>query len=191
MILVLATANPGKLDELRALLRALPFELRSAGELGVVLPEETGTSYRENAGLKAEAVARATAELALGDDTGLEVAVLGGAPGVHTARYAAELGGWPATYAELAARTALREGADVRASLCCALVLADPHGLRDEAEARVGGRLRWPPSQAPGPAAIFVPDPPHALEEDGVLVHRRLAFERLRPALARTRGRSA
>ncbi|HWB77960.1 MAG TPA: non-canonical purine NTP pyrophosphatase [Nannocystaceae bacterium] len=179
MILVLATANAGKLDELRVLLGARAFELRTAAELGIVLPEETGTSYVANARLKAEAVARASGELALGDDTGLEVAMLGGAPGIATADFAAQLGGWRAACEELARRTGLHRGADVRATLCCALVLANPDGTHEIGEARIAGRLAWPPTNAPGLAAIFVPDPPERLLADGVLVHRRRAFEQL------------
>lgn len=179
MILVLATANAGKLDELRTLLRARAWELRTAGELGIALPEETGATYVDNARLKAHAVARASGELALGDDTGLEVAMLGGIPGVATARFAAELGGWSAACEELARRTGLHDGADVRATLCCTLVLAHPDGTEEIGEARVAGRLAWPPTLAPGLAAIFVPDAPEQLSEDGVLVHRRRAFEQL------------
>lgn len=179
MILVLATANAGKLDELRTLLGARAFELRTAAELGIALPEETGTTYVDNARLKAEAVARASGELALGDDTGLEVAMLGGFPGVATAGFAARLGGWREACEELARRTGLPSGADVRATLCCALVLATPDGVLEIGEARIGGRLAWPPTAAPGLAAIFVPDAPAVLLEDGVLVHRRRAFERL------------
>lgn len=179
MKLVLATANLGKLDELRTLLGARAWELRTAGELCIALPEETGDSYVANARLKAEAVARASGELALGDDTGLEVAMLGGAPGIATAGFAAQLGGWREACEELARRTGLHDGADVRATLCCALVLASPDGGEEIGEARIAGRLAWPPSHAPGLAAIFVPDPPEVLSEDGVLVHRRRAFEQL------------
>lgn len=183
--LVLATGNPGKLDELRRLLAPFAFALRSADELGLAMPEETGDSYVENATLKAVAAARATGALALGDDVGLGVDALGGAPGIHTGRHTVTRGGVAAACVELAARTGLtaEPTPEVRAALHCALVLADPTGVLAVASAEIPGRLCWPPGDAPGLAAIFAPDPPLVLVEHGVLVHRRVAFARLVPAL--------
>ena len=86
-LLVLATLNPGKGRELRALLGDIPFEVRTLAELGGALPEETEDSYRGNALLKARAAARVARAWALADDSGLEVDALGGAPGVRSARY--------------------------------------------------------------------------------------------------------
>jgi XTP/dITP diphosphohydrolase len=86
--LVVATTNPGKLREFRALLSELPFDLCSLAELGVASPEETGTSFLENALLKARHAAAAANAAAIADDSGLEVDALGGAPGIYSARYA-------------------------------------------------------------------------------------------------------
>lgn len=86
--LVVATGNPGKLREFRALLQGLPFDLVSQRDLGMETPEETGTSFLENALLKARFAARAAGAAALADDSGLEVDALGGAPGIYSARYA-------------------------------------------------------------------------------------------------------
>jgi XTP/dITP diphosphohydrolase len=97
--LIVATSNPGKLREFRALLAGLPFDLHSFGELGVASPEETGASFAENALLKARHAATAAMAAGLGstlprnvaaiaDDSGLEVDALGGAPGIYSARYA-------------------------------------------------------------------------------------------------------
>jgi XTP/dITP diphosphohydrolase len=103
--LIVATSNPGKLREFRALLADLPFDLYSLGDLGVAAPEETGASFLENALLKARYAAaaapaagirgaagvRGAAALnvaAIADDSGLEVDALGGAPGIFSARYA-------------------------------------------------------------------------------------------------------
>jgi XTP/dITP diphosphohydrolase len=86
--LVVASANAGKLGELRSLLSASPFELVGQGELGIAAVEETGTSYLENALLKARHAAQQSGEWAIADDSGLEVDALGGAPGIHSARYA-------------------------------------------------------------------------------------------------------
>jgi XTP/dITP diphosphohydrolase len=85
--LVVATTNPGKLQEFRALLADLPFDLRSLGELGIAPPEESGASFLENALLKARHAAAAGNAAAIADDSGLEVDALGGAPGIYSARY--------------------------------------------------------------------------------------------------------
>ena len=88
-VLVFATRNPHKLIELRHALAGLALEIRAAGDYPQVpLVEETGATLRENALLKARAVRMATGALALGDDTGLEVDALDGAPGVASARFA-------------------------------------------------------------------------------------------------------
>jgi XTP/dITP diphosphohydrolase len=88
--LVLATANTGKVRELRTLAGEWgAVEVLSLAQVGpVVIPEETGTTYLENACLKARAVCAATGLPALADDSGIEVDALGGGPGVHSARYA-------------------------------------------------------------------------------------------------------
>jgi XTP/dITP diphosphohydrolase len=86
--LVIATANPGKIRELRALLSDLPLELLSAEGMPEV--EETGATFAENAELKARAAAGWSGEWALSDDSGLEVDALGGQPGVHSNRFAGE-----------------------------------------------------------------------------------------------------
>ena len=87
--LVVATSNPGKLRELRALLGDV-CEVRSASELGVTMPEETGSTFAQNAVLKATAATRQTGWPAIADDSGLEVEALGGAPGIYSARYAGQ-----------------------------------------------------------------------------------------------------
>ncbi len=84
---VLATGNPGKARELRALLGP-EWELLLQTDLGVPVAEETGASFTENAVLKARHAAAATGLPAIGDDSGLEVDALGGAPGIFSARFA-------------------------------------------------------------------------------------------------------
>jgi XTP/dITP diphosphohydrolase len=87
-VLVLATLNAGKVREMAALLADLPFDVRALTDVpGASLPAESGRTYAENALLKARAAVRLTGALALADDSGLEVDALGGAPGVHSARY--------------------------------------------------------------------------------------------------------
>jgi len=86
--LVLASANPGKLREISALLAPLGHQLITQATLGIETPAETGTTFTENALLKARHAARHASLPALADDSGIEVDALGGRPGVHSARYA-------------------------------------------------------------------------------------------------------
>src|SRR5215475_10623882 len=86
--LVIATHNPGKLAEMRELLSPYGIDAVSAGELGLAEPEETGTSFRSNARIKATAAAAAGGLPAFADDSGLAVDALGGEPGIHSARWA-------------------------------------------------------------------------------------------------------
>jgi len=86
--LLIATGNKGKLRELEALLKDLGLELVMPKDLGLALEvEETGSTYAENAALKARAFAQASGLVSLADDSGLEVEALGGAPGLYSARY--------------------------------------------------------------------------------------------------------
>jgi XTP/dITP diphosphohydrolase len=88
-LLLVATNNPGKRVELEALLAGLDAQLVTPAALGLPMEvEETGLTYAENARLKAETLASASGLPTLGDDSGLEVAALGGRPGLHSARYA-------------------------------------------------------------------------------------------------------
>ena len=133
--LVIASGNAGKVREFRNLLEHLPLTLRTQPE-GLEI-EETGSSFAANARLKAVAVAQASGCWALADDSGLSVAALGGAPGVHSARYAA-------TDPERIARLLreLGDGDDRRAEFCAALCVAAPDGsVLLEVEGRCQGQI--------------------------------------------------
>jgi XTP/dITP diphosphohydrolase len=155
--LVLATANPGKMRELHALVAAWgAIEVRSLAEFpDVRLPEETGLTYAENAQLKARAAAAATNLPALADDSGLEVDALAGAPGIRSARYAP-------SDAERIARlvAALERIEDRRARFRCVVVLAWPDGRTESAEGVCAGRIAERPDGAAGFGfdPIFVSD---------------------------------
>ena len=86
--LVIATHNPGKLREMRELLMPYGIEAVAAGELSLAEPEETGTSFAENADIKARAAAAASGLPAFADDSGLVVDALDGDPGIYSARWA-------------------------------------------------------------------------------------------------------
>src|SRR5215213_7789917 len=93
--LVLATGNSGKIRELKELFGALPFELNSLDDFhGIVDVEETGSTFRDNAELKARAFAIQTHQLSLADDSGLAIEALGNAPGVYSARFGGEHSGY-------------------------------------------------------------------------------------------------
>ena len=89
-ILVVASGNLGKLEELRAILAGLPFALRPQSDFGLQSAAETGADFVENALLKARHACRETGFAAIADDSGLEVDALDGAPGIRSARYAGD-----------------------------------------------------------------------------------------------------
>jgi XTP/dITP diphosphohydrolase len=131
--IVLASSNPGKLRELAALLAPLHLELLPQGELGIAAPAETGTTFRENALLKARYAARHAALPALADDSGLEVDALGGRPGVWSARYAgagaSEVANLERLLRELAANPAGQRGARYQCVIACVRSAEDPQPL--------------------------------------------------------------
>jgi XTP/dITP diphosphohydrolase len=161
--LVIATHNPGKLAEMRELLAAYGIEALSAAELGLSEPEETGTTFRDNARIKALAAARASGEAAFADDSGLEVDALGGAPGIHSARWAGP--GRDFFVAMEKVEAALRQcGASTpeqrRARFVSALCVAWPDGHVEEFQGEVSGTLVWPPrgDKGFGYDPMFMPD---------------------------------
>ncbi len=126
-VLVIASGNAGKLREFTTLLGDLNLELQPQ-PAGLEV-EETGDSFAANARLKAEAVARATGHWALADDSGLSVEALGGAPGIHSARYASDDAARIARLLrELEAAGSPAAPAHRRAQFTAALALADPRG---------------------------------------------------------------
>jgi XTP/dITP diphosphohydrolase len=139
-LVVLATANGGKVAELTALIAEWgPVTVRSLVDFpGVVLPEETAPTYEGNATLKARAVAAATGQPALADDSGLEVAALDGAPGVYSARY-----GTSDTDRVARLLTALRGRAATErgARFVCLVVLAWPDGQLVTGEGACDGTI--------------------------------------------------
>lgn len=161
--LVVATHNRGKLVEFAQLFAPFDIELSSAAELGLPEPEETGTSFAENALLKAEAAARGAGIIALADDSGLSVDALGGKPGIHTARW----GGPSRDFkigmkrVEDALQAANATGpTQRRASFVAVLCLCTPDGAHLTFEGRAAGTLVWPPrgEMGHGYDPMFMPD---------------------------------
>ena len=140
MDLVLASGNAGKLVELRELLGDSGLTLHAQSDFGVGDAEETGTTFIENALLKARHAARKTRRAALGDDSGLCVEALGGAPGLYSARYGGVHGDADRNIARLLEEMRGIPRARRGASFYCVLVLLrgadDPHPLIAEGEWR-------------------------------------------------------
>ena len=156
--LVVASHNPGKVREIGDLLRPFGFKAVPAAELGLPEPEETGSSFAENAELKARAAARVARLPALADDSGLVVPALGGAPGIHSARWAGPQKDF--TLAMERVHKELGAKLDLRAHFVCALALAWPDGHVEVFEGRVDGTLVWPPrgTRGFGYDPMFLPE---------------------------------
>ncbi|HQR55262.1 MAG TPA: RdgB/HAM1 family non-canonical purine NTP pyrophosphatase [Burkholderiaceae bacterium] len=161
--IVLASSNAGKLREFRALLAELDFEVIAQGELGIEAAEEPHLTFVENALAKARHAAVRSGLPALADDSGLCVAALGGAPGVHSARFSGSNASDESNNAELLRR--LHGHAERRAHYTCVLVAVaaadDPEPLIAEA--------RWPGTILAQPRGVggFGYDPLFLLPELG------------------------
>ena len=144
MKFVLATHNPGKLREMGGILKDLGVEVVSPAALGIPVDvEETGTTFLENALLKAKAICRAANLPAIADDSGLCVDALNGAPGVYSARYGGE--GLDDRGRYMLLLSSLR-GAPTRAAhFACAVACAFPNGDTLTAEGRCDGSIAYAP----------------------------------------------
>ena len=156
--LVVASHNPGKVREIDALLAPLGLETIGAAALDLPEPEETGSTFAENALLKAKAAASASGLPALADDSGLCVSALNGAPGITSARWA----GPKKDFSEAMKRVEHELGGnpDKRAFFICVLALATPDGAAETFEGRVYGALSFPPrgERGFGYDPIFIPE---------------------------------
>jgi XTP/dITP diphosphohydrolase len=187
--LLVASSNPGKVREIRAL---LPNDIAviSLAEVGLPSPEETGATLRENADLKAISAARASGMLTLADDSGLEVAALGGEPGVRSARFAGE----PPDDARnrkalLAALSGIpREDRDAR--FVCAVTIATPNGIVGTSQGVVIGTIldHERGSRGFGYDALFLLPDGRTIaelldEEKNAMSHRSAAIRNILPQL--------
>ncbi len=165
--LVIATHNAGKLREIADLLAPYRLDCVSAGALGLPEPAETGTSFAENAVIKARAAAQAASLPALADDSGLCVAALGGRPGVYTADWAerqwfegAAGRDWYLAMGKVEGLLA-EQGPEVDRSchFACVLAIAWPEGDSVVYEGRAEGSIAWPPRGTVGFGydPVFVP----------------------------------
>ena len=186
-VLVVASHNEGKVREIRDLLSPLGFVARSAGELGLGEPEETGETFAENAAIKSEAAALATGHAALADDSGLVVRALNGSPGVHSARWAGPERDFHRAIMRVEEELHRSGTNDRSAKFVCALSLTRPgHGTKIF-EGEVFGTLMFPPRGtrgfgydpiflANGTAETFGEMDP---QRKHLISHRALAFAKL------------
>jgi len=155
--LVIASHNPGKIVEIGDLLAPFDVEAVGAGALGLDEPDETGTTFEENAELKARLAAEASGLPALADDSGLVVPALDGAPGIYSARWAG-----PGKDFRIAMERVQRElgDRDRSAHFVAVLALAWPEQHIENFRGEVRGRLVWPPrgTRGFGYDPIFIPD---------------------------------
>ena len=160
--LLVATGNKGKLAEFQALLA--PFEVQILGlkDFGLGEPEETERSFAGNALVKARAGARGSGLVTLADDSGLEVAALGGAPGIYTADWAEGARGRDFVRAMRKTWGMLDSigPGPFPAAFCCTLAIAEPDGMEMVISGRADGQIVWPMRGALGHGydPIFQPD---------------------------------
>ncbi len=186
-ILIVASHNPGKVLEIKALLGPHGIEPRGAAELHLPEPEETGLTFAANAELKARAAADAGHHPALADDSGLWVDALNGDPGIHSARWAGPTKDFNIAMARIERELLEKKAHDFFAKFVCALSLAMPHGEIQTFEGEIHGHLTFPPrgTHGFGYDPIFIPTghdqtfgeiDPHL---KNAMSHRARAFEKL------------
>jgi XTP/dITP diphosphohydrolase len=194
--LVIATHNEGKLREIRELIAPFGIECVGAAELDLPEPEETGTTFVDNADLKARQAADLSGLPALADDSGLAVDALGGRPGIFSARWAEDEAGnrdWMRAMERVIQEVdATGPDASHDAHFVCALALAWPEdGQAESFEGRVDGTLVWPPrgERGFGYDPIFLPNGRDQTfgemepSEKHAISHRAAAFAQLVAAL--------
>jgi XTP/dITP diphosphohydrolase len=191
--LLVATTNPGKLREIRAVLAGAPVELTSLADLPPVPePDETGATFAENARLKARYYATRTHGRTVADDSGLVIDALDGDPGVRSARYLRPDASYPERFADIERRLAERPHMPRTARFICALAVADEGGILFEATGTIDGIVIGTPAGSGGfgydPVFYF---PPYAAtlaevsRDDKLRVaHRGQAFRALREWLS-------
>jgi XTP/dITP diphosphohydrolase len=189
--LVVATHNRGKAAEISSMLQPFGVEIVSAADLGLPSPPETGTTFEENATLKALAATRASGLPVLADDSGLSVAALGGAPGVHTADWEGPtrdaMVGMKRIQQELAER-GVPKGDEARAATFhCVLALAWPDEHLELVHGTLNGSIVWPPRGSGGhgydpcfqPAGESRTTAEMSESEKNTISHRGRAFRKL------------
>jgi XTP/dITP diphosphohydrolase len=184
---VVASHNPGKVREIKALLGPHGIEPISAGSLGLPEPEETGLTFAANAEIKALASAKAGRHAALADDSGLCVDALDGAPGIYSARWAGPTKDFRIAMTRIHDELRHKGLSTSAAKFVCALCVALPNGEHQTFEGEVHGHLTFPPrgDRGFGYDPIFVADGMEGTfaeidpAKKHAMSHRAKAFEKL------------
>jgi XTP/dITP diphosphohydrolase len=194
--LVVASHNPGKVREIDDLIAPFGFKAVAAGALGLAEPEETGTTFEDNARIKSQAAATSSGLPALSDDSGLVVDTLDGEPGIYSARWAGPDKDFFRAMRLIEERLHATGATDPRARTArfvAVLSLAFPDGTSEEFRGEVEGTLVWPPrgDRGFGYDPMFLPEghdrtfgemnaeEKHGLNGNGEgLSHRARAFAR-------------
>jgi XTP/dITP diphosphohydrolase len=197
--LLVATTNEGKLREIRELLAGLAIDVRTLADYpGIAAPDETGTTFAENARQKALYYAAATGQTTVAEDSGLEVDALGGAPGVQSARFGGEDSTYPQKFALIYEGLRAAGVPTSPARFVCALAVARDGQVTFEARGVVEGQIAPEPRGAGGfgydPIFFYPPFGCTLAEVDGTrkasVSHRGAAFGRFRQFLSNGARRS-
>lgn len=196
MKFILATHNPGKLREMAAILSQYGVEVVSPADVGITVDvEETGTTFAENAMLKAKAICAAADLPAIADDSGLCVDALNGGPGVYSARYGGEGLDDKGRYTLLLQN--MRGQTTRAAHFACAIACAFPNGDELTAEGRCDGTIAFAPMGEGGfgyDTVFFVPEKAKTFgqltaEEKSAISHRGKALKAFSEKLATYLGK--
>lgn len=191
--IILATKNKGKVKEFVQLLAGMPVEVLSLNDLaGIPEIEETGSTFEENAALKAKTVAKITGLITVADDSGLEVDALGGAPGVYSARYAGEKADDAANNAKLLEALGPLPLSERTARFRSCIAIATPQGECYFAQGVCEGLIGFEPQGKQGfgyDPLFLIPEKnctmaQLSLEEKNQISHRGKAFRKARAILA-------
>ncbi len=188
--LLLATTNRHKIEEYRAIFADLPFQLLSLSDISLDMDvEETGTTFQENAELKALAYAQASGLLSLADDSGIEIDALGGEPGIYSARFL----GPDASYAErfrvILERLHELPVSQRTARFRCVITIAEPDGYHQSVEGVVNGIIADAPHGEHGfgyDPIFLVPEYGKTTAEMPPELKHRISHRGRAAALART-----
>jgi XTP/dITP diphosphohydrolase len=189
--LLLATTNPGKIKEIRAVLKDLPIDLLTLDQWPAIrAPEETGQTFEDNARAKALFYAGATGQRTVAEDSGLEIDALDGAPGIESARFGGAHTSYPERFALIYDALKKRSAEGSPARFVCALAVADAGRILFESRGTIEGRIAPAPRGEGGfgyDPIFFYPPFGCTLAEAGPrkseVSHRARAFAALRQYL--------
>lgn len=196
--IIFATGNEGKMREIREILKELQVPVLSMKEAGVSLNiEENGSTFAENAEIKARAVWNCTGGIVLADDSGLVVDALGGEPGVYSARYMGEDTSYEIKNREIIRRLEAVSGQDRSARSVCIIAAVLPDGTVRKTEGTMDGVIAMEPAGEEGfgyDPILYIPEygktgAQLTMEEKNAISHRGKALRAMKGELARWLGK--